>query len=165
MTNSPLIRPTRTSDIAVGNGISETINAAEAPGGDLDPGEPGKGISAFFGIAVSPGFASGEIYLLNRRDPLRSSIVETALPPEQELRRLTLALEKARIQTLYMEKRVAESLSEEDAAIFHTHLMILEDRGFISRIQDLIGQEYGAARAVQEAVSYYLDAFSRMEDP
>jgi phosphotransferase system enzyme I (PtsP) len=141
------------------------MNAAESTTGDLPPGDIVRGPSAFFGIAVSPGFASGGIYLLNRRDPLRSSIVETALPPEQEHRRLTLALEKARIQTLYMEKRVAESLSAEDAAIFHTHLLILEDRGFIARIQELIGQEYGAARAVQEAVNYYVDAFARMEDP
>ena len=76
-----------------------------------------------------------------------------------------MALEKARIQTLYMEKRVAEKLSEEDAAIFHTHLMILEDRGFTGRIQELITQEYGAARAVQDVVSHYVDAFARMEDP
>ena len=121
--------------------------------------------AAFVGTAVSPGFATGGIYLLNRRNPLRASIVETALPPEEELHRLTMALEKARIQTLYMEKRVAERLSEEDASIFHTHLMILEDRGFIAKIHDLVAKEYGAARAVQEVVCYYIDAFSNMPDP
>ncbi len=141
------------------------IHSANIPLSDLSPGDATRETSAFFGIAVSPGFASGKIYLLNRRDPLLSSIVETALPPEQELHRLSLALEKARIQTLYMEKRVAERLSEEDAAIFHTHLMILEDRGFTGRIQELINQDYGAVRAVQEAVSYYVDAFAGMEDP
>lgn len=121
--------------------------------------------AAFVGTAVSPGFACGGIYLLNRRNPLRASIVETALPPEEELHRLAMALEKARIQTLYMEKRVAERLSEEDAAIFHTHLMILEDRGFIAKIHDLVAKEYGAARAVQEVVCFYVDAFSNMADP
>jgi len=141
------------------------IHAGEMPASDIYPGETAGGAAACLGIAVSPGFASGGIYLLNRRDPLLSSFVETALPPEQELHRLTLALEKARIQTLYMEKRVAERLSEEDAAIFHTHLMILEDRGFTGRIQELIDREYGAARAVQEVVSYYVDAFARMDDP
>jgi phosphotransferase system enzyme I (PtsP) len=141
------------------------ISSAAMPAGELGQGETTGSSTAFFGIAVSPGFASGGIYLLNRRDPLLSTIVETALPLDQELRRLTLALEKARIQTLYMEKRVAEKLSEEDAAIFHTHLMILEDRSFIGRIQELIGKEYGAARAVQEVVSYYVAAFAKMEDP
>ena len=141
------------------------IHAGEMPVRDACPAETDRGGAAFSGIAVSAGFASGGIYLLNRRDPLLSSIVETALPPDEELHRFTMALEKARIQTLYMEKRVAEKLSEEDAAIFHTHLMILEDRGFTGRIQELIGREYGAARAVQEVVSHYVDAFARMDDP
>jgi phosphotransferase system enzyme I (PtsP) len=132
----------------------------EASGGEA-AGEPAVRV----GTAVSPGFATGPIYLLSRHNSLLTSTIETTQPPEIELHRFTLALEKARIQTLYMEKRVAERLSEDDAAIFHTHLMILEDRGFIGRIQELIEQEYGAVRAVQEAVSYYVDAFARMEDP
>jgi phosphotransferase system enzyme I (PtsP) len=92
-------------------------------------------------------------------------MLESPLSPEEEHHRLHLAIEKARIQTLYMEKRVAERLSDEDAAIFHSHLMILEDRGFIARIEELIDQHYGAARAVHEIVRFYIDAFEQMEDP
>lgn len=141
------------------------MRPGEPPTPDLPPGPATRGAAVFAGIAVSPGFAAGGIYLLTRRDTLRSSVVETALPPKEELHRLELALEKARIQTLYMEKRIAAQLSEEDAAIFHAHLMILEDRGFIARIQELIGQEFGAVRAVREVVNHYVEAFSRMEDP
>jgi len=143
----------------------QKIHGLEMPGGDLLPGETGKAPGARNGTGVSPGFAIGGIYILSRRNPLEGTIVETALPPEEEHKRLQLALEKARIQTLYMEKRVAETLSEEDAAIFHTHLMILEDRGFLAKIRELVDQEYGAARAVQEVVNFYIAAFSRMEDP
>jgi phosphotransferase system enzyme I (PtsP) len=64
-----------------------------------------------------------------------------------------------------MEKRVAERLSEEDASIFHSHLMILEDRGFIAKVEELIDRDYGAARAVHEVVQFYMDAFERMDDP
>ena len=61
--------------------------------------------------------------------------MEEVLPaPEEERKRFLLALEKAKIQTLYMEKRVAQTLSKEDAAIFHTHLMILEDRAFSGKV-------------------------------
>jgi len=141
------------------------IHGMDMPGGDLLPGEPSKAPTAHHGTGVSPGFAIGGIYILSRRNPLEGTIVERTLPPEEEHKRLQLALEKARIQTLYMEKRVAETLSEEDAAIFHTHLMILEDRGFLAKIRELIDQEYGAARAVQEVVNFYVAAFSRMEDP
>jgi phosphotransferase system enzyme I (PtsP) len=143
----------------------QQLHGRELPGGDLLPGEKGKAPVARHGTGVSPGFAIGGIYILSRRNPLEGSVVESVLPPEEEHKRLQLALEKARIQTLYMEKRVAETLSEEDAAIFHTHLMILEDRGFLAKIRELIDQEYGAARAVREVVNFYVAAFSRMEDP
>ncbi len=128
-------------------------------------GEALRNSSDRHGIGVSPGFATGNVYILSRRNPLLASIMESALSPEEEHRKLSLALEKARIQTLYMEKRVAERLSEEDAAIFHAHLLILEDRGFIGKIQELIDQEFGAARAVHEVVNHYKDAFARMNDP
>lgn len=141
------------------------IHGKITPGRDLHPGIIGRHSGDRLGVGVSPGFATGGIYILARRNPLLASMMECALTPEEEHDRLQLAIEKARIQTLYMEKRVAERLSADDASIFHTHLMILEDRGFIGKIQELIDQEYGAARAVHEVVQIYMDAFERMEDP
>ena len=132
---------------------------------DLLSGKKVRNASNLVGIGVSPGFATGDVYILSRRNHLLASIMETALSPEEEHKKLRLALEKARIQTLYMEKRVADRLSEEDAAIFHAHLLILEDRGFIGKIQELIDQEFGAARAVHEVVNHYKEAFARMNDP
>jgi len=84
---------------------------------------------------------------------------------EEELHKFRIALEKVTIQTIYMEKRVSELLSEDDASIFHTHLMILEDRGFLNKINDLIDQGVGATRAVHEVVQGYIEVFSAMEDP
>jgi phosphotransferase system enzyme I (PtsP) len=117
------------------------------------------------GTAGSPGFCWGKIYLLSQGGGEAGNGLEQALPRPEERKRFQIALEKAKIQTIYMEKRVAELVSKEDAAIFHTHLMILEDRAFINRIIDHIDQDVGTARAVREAVDYYVAAFSRMEDP
>jgi phosphotransferase system enzyme I (PtsP) len=141
------------------------IHGRPLPEGDLPPGERGCHSGDRLGIAVAPGFAIGTIYILTRRNPLLAAMMEKPLSPEEEHHRLSLALEKARIQTLYMEKRVAERLSDEDAAIFHSHLMILEDRGFIAKIEELIDQDYCAARAVHEVVQFYMEAFEQMEDP
>ena len=116
------------------------------------------------GIGIAPGFASGKVSVLNR-GPLEEAVLERARPRAEEQKRFLLALEKARIQTIYMEKRVGEMLSEADAAIFHSHLMILEDRGFIAKITALIDAGLGAARAVSEVVGDYVTAFSNMEDP
>jgi phosphotransferase system enzyme I (PtsP) len=117
------------------------------------------------GSAVSPGFAWGRICILNRFCPNDGFGFEEIRSVEEEQEKFARALEKARIQTLYLEKRIAESLSEDDASIFHSHLMILEDRGFIGKISALISREMGAARAVREVVDSYVEAFSRMADP
>jgi len=146
-------------------GELKKIHGKPLHSGDLHPGETDRHSGDWLGVGVSPGFATGSIYILSRRNPMLASMMETPLSPEEEHHRLHLAIEKARIQTLYMEKRVAEKLSEEDASIFHSHLMILEDRGFIAKVEELIDQDYGAARAVHEVVQFYIDAFERMDDP
>ncbi len=117
------------------------------------------------GTPVMSGFCWGKVYFLNRRENLNLVDLEESRPAAEELRRFMMALEKARIQTLYMEKRVAQILSREDAAIFHSHLMILEDRGFVGRIRELIEKENGAGKSIKEVVEHYVEAFGRMEDP
>jgi phosphotransferase system, enzyme I, PtsP len=145
----------------------ERMKALGAISGGKETGrrKRGKQPLALTGAPASPGFCWGKIYFLNRRGERNGIGIEELRPRQEERQRFLLALEKAKIQTLYMEKRVAEALSEEDAAIFHTHLMILEDRGFIGRVLELIDEDYGAARAIREAADYYIDAFARMEDP
>jgi len=131
------------------------------------PGTPKRASShqaVLTGIGIAPGFAAGKVSILNRG--LREEpVLERARPRAEEHKRLLIALEKARIQTIYLEKRVGEMLSEADAAIFHSHLMILEDRGFTGKITTLIDEGLGAERAVSEVVGHYIAAFSQMEDP
>ncbi len=117
------------------------------------------------GIAVSPGFSWGKVSVINHSTISNQFSLEQIGTPQEEKKRFLVAVEKAKIQTLYLEKRVAQTLSKEDAAIFHTHLMILEDRGFISKVLDRIENDYGAIRAVDDVVESYVEAFSRMEDP
>jgi phosphotransferase system enzyme I (PtsP) len=116
------------------------------------------------GTAVSTGFRRGKVYIL---DPFSDKVVKVAKvgTRAEEQSRFTTALEKVKIQTIYMEKRVSERLSQDDAAIFHTHLMILEDRSFSSKVSDLINQNLGATRAVYDVVQQYIQAFGAMEDP
>lgn len=130
-------------------------------GREQDKREPSLSLG---GMPASPGFCRGKVYILDR---FSHKVLKAAKAGsrEEELHRLQIALEKVTIQTIYMEKRVSDLLSESDAAIFHTHLMILEDRGFTSKIQDMIEQGAGATRAVHEVVQGYIEAFSAMEDP
>jgi phosphotransferase system enzyme I (PtsP) len=116
------------------------------------------------GTAVSAGFSRGKIYILDRFNDkvIKLAKVGTA---DEERYKFSHALEKAKIQTIYMEKRVSETLSADDAAIFHTHLMILEDRSFSAKVFDRIELGTGSTRAVHEVVQHYIQAFSAMEDP
>jgi phosphotransferase system enzyme I (PtsP) len=122
------------------------------------------GVSALTGTVAYPGVANGAAVILQERLGFADILHEDAIDSEVELRRLDSALEKTTIQTLFLEKRVAERLSESDAAIFHTHLMILEDRSFIEKLRNEIRQGHGAPYALEKVVAGYIEAFSRMDD-
>jgi len=117
------------------------------------------------GTVAYPGVVSGPPHLLDEQLGFADILDEEAVRPEEELHRLEGALEKTRIQTIFLEKRVAERLSQEDAAIFHTHLMILEDRGFLERLRREIESGHSAPYALKKVVGEYLEVFQRMDDP
>jgi phosphotransferase system enzyme I (PtsP) len=116
------------------------------------------------GQVAYPGVVTGPANLIDQQLGFADIFDESDVDTEAELKKLDEALRKTRIQTLYLEKRVADQLTQEDAAIFHTHLMILEDRGFIERLHDLIEEEHSAPYALKKVIGGYLEAFANMED-
>jgi len=135
---------------------------------DLQPGpqtdiEPETAVLR--GQVAYPGVVSGIANVLDQKHGFADIFDEENVDITAELQRLDEALRKTRIQTLYLEKRVADQLTREDATIFHTHLMILEDRGFVEKLHDLIEDEHSAPYALKKVIAGYLDAFSNMEDP
>ncbi len=117
------------------------------------------------GNVAYPGVALGPAAILEERLGFGDILHEENVDIAAELKNLESALEKTCIQTLFLEKRVAERLSIDDAAIFHTHLMILEDRSFIKKLQDEISERHSAAYALEKTVADYIEAFQKMEDP
>jgi phosphotransferase system enzyme I (PtsP) len=121
--------------------------------------------STLRGVVAYPGLAAGAAHVMSAEHGLTDILEEESLDPAQERSLLEEALEKTCIQTIYLEKRMAEKLSQADAAIFHTHLMILEDRAILQRLQDEIEQGHGARYAIERVIGNYVEAFERMEDP
>jgi len=117
------------------------------------------------GSVAYPGVAIGPATILEERLGFADILHENEVDIGTELKNLESALEKTCIQTIFLEKRVAERLSENDAAIFHTHLMILEDRSFIRKLQDEISNGHSAAYALEKTVADYIEVFRKMEDP
>ncbi|TYO98226.1 phosphotransferase system enzyme I (PtsP) [Geothermobacter ehrlichii] len=138
-----------------------------------DPGQTGEPTAAdeceqrpiLRGQVAYPGVAMGPAHILDNQQGFADIFDEDGVDADEERSRLADALEKTRIQTLFLEKRMAERLGEEDASIFHTHLMILEDHGFVDKLFDEIDAGHSAPYALKKVVSTYIDAFKKMDDP
>jgi len=120
--------------------------------------------SALRGTVAYPGVISGPIHILDNECGLSEILDENDVDSATERQRLQDALEETRIQTLFLEKRVAQRLSEQDAAIFHTHLMILEDRSFTDQMYNEIDNGHSAPYALKKVISQYTEAFAKMND-
>ncbi len=127
--------------------------------------EEATGQKTLAGNVAYPGVAFGPASILEERLGFSDILHEEEIDIEAELKSLDSALEKTCIQTIYLEKRVAKRLSENDASIFHTHLMILEDRSFIKKLKKEIRKRHGATYALEKVVAGYIEAFDNMEDP
>jgi phosphotransferase system enzyme I (PtsP) len=144
---------------AATSGRTENLEAAAVGDAEIPPN-----VTVLRGTVAYPGIIMGPVNIID--DDLGFSDVfdEHSVDSEQELARLDEALRKTRIETLFLEKRVAERLTQADAAIFHTHLMILEDRGFIEKLHELIDDGHSAPYALKKVIRNYLEAFGKMED-
>ncbi|MHB8836404.1 MAG: phosphoenolpyruvate--protein phosphotransferase [Candidatus Methylomirabilia bacterium] len=126
----------------------------------------GKGVEQLLrGAGTSPGFAQGAANLMDEQQHPVETADAAPADPTGESARLEKALEETRVQTILLEKQVAGRLAEAEAGIFHTHLMVLEDRGFLDKLHREVARGHGSATAVKMAVAEYLEAFGRMEDP
>lgn len=120
--------------------------------------------TALRGTVAYPGVISGVPHILDAKCGMSDIFDEDDIDIDTELRRLHDALEETRIQTIYLEKRVAKRLSEQDAAIFHTHLMILEDRSFTDQMNNEIRNGHSAPYALKKIINQYTEAFAKMDD-
>jgi phosphotransferase system enzyme I (PtsI) len=117
------------------------------------------------GISVSPGIATGRIWLLEKKEMDISSYL---IPPgarQKEIERFWKAVGKSREQLQEIRQRLAEELGQDHAYIIDTHLQILEDRmlveGVIQRIENNLINAEMALKDVQVA---FAAAFRRIED-
>lgn len=119
---------------------------------------------ALRGNVAYPGVISGAVHVLDDKCGLADIFDEHDIDIDKEINRLHAALEETKIQTLFLKKRVAERLSEQDAAIFHTHLMILEDQSFTDQMSNEIRQGHSAPYALKKVIGQYTEAFAKMDD-
>ncbi len=116
------------------------------------------------GIATSRGVAIGPVYRVD--DPVDLEHVEyiprESVAAEREV--LLSALHKARLDIEDTRETVGIRFGPEFAAVFHTQIQILEDKGFLDNIEEGIRNSGNALLSLRSVLDVYRETFERIED-
>jgi phosphotransferase system enzyme I (PtsI) len=119
----------------------------------------------FQGIAVSPGVAIGEAFVLDNegfRIPRRFIATDAV---DEELQRLAKSVETVSKQLELYGRDVAQQLGDEYGAIFSAQLQMLRDARLQQQVVDLIRQRhYSAEYAVSRTMRKYARVFQNLEN-
>ncbi len=117
------------------------------------------------GIGVSPGVAAGMAHPIDEDLGLETYPSPAARDVDTELAQLESALVRSVEDVEGLREQVTRALTDEDGAIFHAHLLILEDRGLQDKVRERIRAGDSAAQAVWGVARDYIDAFRKLDDP
>jgi phosphotransferase system enzyme I (PtsP) len=117
------------------------------------------------GIPTSGGIAIGPIHFLD--DPVDLEHIDYVPNPiaTQERRDLLDALAEARRELHDVRDEVADRFGPDFAAVFNTHIQILEDKGFVAKLEEAVGRSGSGLQAIREVLAAYHEVFSRLENP
>ncbi len=117
------------------------------------------------GIPTSRGIGIGRIYRLeNPLDLARLDYVPSADPIE-EAHDLVNALHEVRRDLDSARDELGAQFGPDFAAVFHTHVQILEDKGLIEKLQQEVRATGNAFEALKRVLATYRKTFERIQDP
>ncbi len=126
------------------------------------PASSGKvGRTRLTGVSASPGFGVGQAYLIHPQVQLGSLAERRTNDPEREIQQLHAAVERSVKELEVLKERVKEQLPELDRAIFDAHRMMIEDPGFLEKIEAYIQRGYAAETSLKKVVEEYVDALGK----
>jgi len=117
------------------------------------------------GISASPGIAIGRAFVFDPSQPVIETRALANHELEREVERFTRAIERTRKQIQRLRQQVARQVDERQAAIFDSHLLILDDPSFSQDTIDRIRTERANAESVFHAqVQSLLARFEKIQD-
>lgn len=123
-----------------------------------------KGYGLLTGIPASPGLAVGRVCFWS--DP--ESVPRYTIAADRvkaELERFDRALEHSRQQLHDLRQRVGRELGEDEAAIFSSHQVLLDDPAFYARVEKkLITENLNLEAAVEDVIEDLVKLFRRIPD-
>jgi phosphotransferase system enzyme I (PtsI) len=120
--------------------------------------------SVIKGLAVSEGYASGPVVVINFAHP----DIQSGKSPDFniEIKQFNDAVRKSEDQIQNLIKKKGAFLGSDEKKIFEAHLMMIADPEFIDQIIVKIKEEQAyATRAVFEVAKGFADMLSALDDP
>ena len=128
--------------------------------------EHGKKTLVLKGIGVSPGVVIGKVYLFDPLDVQQSfyKLKDLALIPE-EIARFKNALKESELELLKIQENLKKTKVTEPQYIIDVHILILQDKKFISRTIKYIRRlGVNAEWAVRMTLEHYKQIFEGVQD-
>jgi phosphotransferase system enzyme I (PtsP) len=117
------------------------------------------------GIATSRGIAIGPVYRLPTPADLAHVEYTPSSDVEEEARDLKEALHEARRELDSVGEDLGDQFGPDFAAVFQTHIQILEDKGFVAKLDERVRETGNALEALRAVLGAYRKTFERIADP
>ncbi|MBB6698123.1 phosphoenolpyruvate--protein phosphotransferase [Clostridium algidicarnis] len=115
------------------------------------------------GIAASKGYAIGYVSIKENEEIIITN--DKVKDTKGEIERLVKALDLSRTQIEEVKQKAFENMGEEKAAVFESHIMLLEDPEFVGAIKlEIEDNKTNAEKAVSVVSGSFLSIFEKMED-
>ncbi|MGI9590022.1 MAG: phosphoenolpyruvate--protein phosphotransferase, partial [Myxococcota bacterium] len=115
------------------------------------------------GTPTARGIAIGTVHKLGA--DLAHVKYEPSENAEQEESDLMRAILEARRELDDTREEMGEQFGPDFAAVFHTHVQILEDKGFLEKLKEAVRRSGNALEALRTVLAIYRKTFDRIEDP
>ena len=117
------------------------------------------------GIPTSSGIAIGTIYQFDTPLNVEQLHYTPNSDSEREIQKLMDAIGEARRELDGMREKLGSRFGLDLAAVFQTHIQILEDKGFVAKLRREALATGNALVALTNVIGTYRKTFQRMSDP
>ncbi len=118
----------------------------------------------FRGTGTSRGIAIGRIYRMENPLDLAELQYEPRSSAEAEEVDLLQAIQLVRRDLDVDREELGDKYGPDFSAVFHTHIQILEDKGFVAKLRKAVHESGNARAALQQVLNAYRKTFGRIED-
>jgi phosphotransferase system enzyme I (PtsP) len=146
-------------------GVSEGDAAAERSAIERRAADRENRNIEYRGIPTSRGIAIGTIYRLDTPLTLEQFHYAPNSDRGSEVQALMDAISEARRELDGMREKLGAKFGLDLAAVFQTHIQILEDKGFVAKLRKEALRTGNAMAALRNVIETYRNTFQRMSDP